>query len=535
MKKIALLCLMGFSTMLPAQELYEDFEDTRNAAYGFSNGFRFEYIPNVSTVGNPSATIGQYIRNAGVQFDVLIIESGPLADVSDYLSGAKTMSIDVYSPAAGIPIELTFEDTNTADCCNFPVGRHSNYVAVTTVANAWETLTFNLVYQPDPSVPNTGVERLVLLFNPNTFTGDSYFIDNFNGPERVSPPCAGVAEDLTVHGDFECQHNFGMIFKHGDLKAEANPSLVGNPSATAWRYIRNAGIDFDVIYGTFEGGSLDLAANGLMKMKVYDTNAPSDIIMSIQDGVGNVVIESTASTTASNVWQELTFDLSAAAGATNANAFVILYKPGVFSGDVVFFDDWRSESACNSSTPPTGQSHTVLSNRVRLDWTPQAGAVACQVQGKRLPTGPQPSVNILSAPINTTNVPFAIAGAGTTWTWRVRCACSITPLDVTAYSAYGDTFSIPVAREADLLDLELSVYPNPASTSLQLQFRSTVEGQGTYAVYDLMGRMVQSGNLILAASEQVTSLSTEGMENGLYLVEVRHGEQTLSKTFEVSR
>ncbi|GEM_PF-1082642 len=535
MKKIALLLLMGVSAMLPAQELYEDFEDTRNIDYGFSDGLRFEYIPNISLVGNPSATMGQYIRNGGAQFDVLVMESGPLANVSGYLTGAKTMTLDVYSPAAGIPVELTFEDTNTATCCNFPVGRHSNYVAVTTVANAWETLTFNFVSQPDPSVPNTGVERLVMLFNPNTFTGDSYFMDNFNGPERVSPPCAGVAEDLTVHGDFECQHNFGMIFKHGDLKSLANPSLVGNPSATSLRYIRNAGIDFDVIYGTFEGGSLDLAANGLMKMKVYDSNGPSSIIMSIQDGVGNVVIEATASTTASNVWEELTFDLSAAAGATNANAFVILYKPGVFSGDIVWFDDWRSESTCNSSTPPTGQSHTVLSNRVRLNWTPQTGAVACQVQGKRLPSGPQPSVNILSAPINTTNVPFATAGAGTTWTWRVRCACSITPLDVTAYSAYGDTFSIPAAREADLLDLELFVYPNPATTSLQVQYNSSVEGQGQYTVYDLMGRMVQSGNMAVALGNQVNSLSTEGLENGLYLIEVRVNDQTLSKTFEVSR
>ncbi len=536
MKKLTLLLslgLFGLTVGTTAQQLYDDFEDTRSVEYGFANGLRFEYIPNINPVGNPSLTIGQYIRNAGAQFDVLIMETGALQDLSPYLSGAKTITMDVYSPAAGIPLEITLEDTNTADCCNFPVGRHSTYVATTSVANAWETVTFSFATQPDPSVPNTAVERLVLLFNPNTFSGDNYFFDNFRGPERVTDPCGAVVEDLSIHGDFECQHNFGMIFKHGDLKRESNPSLVGNPSDNALRYIRNAGIDFDVIYGLFEGGALDLAAKGLMKMKVYDTNAPSDIIMSIQDAVGNIVVEVTASTTASNVWQELTFDLSAGVGGGPAEAFVILYKPGVFSGDLVFFDDWRSESSCSSASPPTAQTHTVLSNRVRLNWTPQSGAVACQVQGKRLPSGPQPSVNILSAPINTTNVPFSVAGAGTTWTWRVRCACSVSPLDVTAFTAYGDTFSIPVAREADLMDLSLVAFPNPTSAELMVQFSAEQEGQGLIAVYDMVGRLVMSEANVFMAGANQAQINTSALESGLYLLDVNLDGRSMTQTFEV--
>jgi hypothetical protein len=528
--------MLAFSSALQAQQLYDDFEDTRSVEYGFATGFRFEYIPNVSSIGNPSLTIGQYIRNAGAQFDVMIVESGQLADVSDYLSGAKTMTMDVYSPAAGIPIEITLEDTNTADCCNFPVGRHSNYIAFTTVANAWETLTFSLVSQPDPSVPNTAVERVVVLFNPNTFTGDNYFFDNFFGPELAADPCGSVVEDLSIHGDFECQHNFGMLFKHGDLKREPNPSSTGNPSANALRYIRNAGIDFDVIYGLFEGGALDLNARGLMKMKVYDTNAPSDIIMSIQDALGNVIVEATASTTASNTWEELSFDLSAGAGSPSAEAFVILYKPGIFSGDIVYFDDWRSESSCSIASPPTGQSHTLLSNRVRLDWTPQAGAVACQVQGKRLPSGPQPTQNVTGAVINTTSVPFSVAGSGTTWTWRVRCACSVSPTIVaTPFSPFGDTFSVPAAREADMLDLDLTLFPNPVVDQMQLSFQAETEGMGTMTVYDLLGRTVLAQEMAWAAGAVQLPLSLQGLDNGLYLVEVRAGERTLTQRVEVRR
>ncbi|MBI1194186.1 MAG: T9SS type A sorting domain-containing protein, partial [Bacteroidetes bacterium] len=71
--------------------------------------------------------------------------------------------------------------------------------------------------------------------------------------------------------------------------------------------------------------------------------------------------------------------------------------------------------------------------------------------------------------------------------------------------------------------------------SLQVQFNASVEGQGYYTVYDLMGRMVLSGNMPVALGNQVNTLSTEGLENGLYLIEVRVNDQTLSKTFEVSR
>lgn len=42
---------------------------------------------------------------------------------------------------------------------------------------------------------------------------------------------------------------------------------------------------------------------------------------------------------------------------------------------------------CSTDEVPTGQSHTVLGTVVRLDWVPQPGVVACQVEGQRLPTG----------------------------------------------------------------------------------------------------------------------------------------------------
>ena len=189
-------------------------------------------------------------------------------------------------------------------------------------------------------------------------------------------------------------------------------------------------------------------------------------------------------------------------------------------------------AGCSTASAPTGQTHTTLSNRVQLNWTPQSGAVACQVNGKRVPTGPQPSVNVTGAVINTTNVPFAVAGAGTTWTWRVRCACTTTPLAVSPYSAYGDTFSIPVAREANMLDLEASLYPNPAQNMLTVQFNSNQNQEATVVVMDLMGRVMDSKVISLSLGQQTMDLDVSEYANGMYFIRVGEAE---AMTFEVLR
>jgi hypothetical protein len=180
--------------------------------------------------------------------------------------------------------------------------------------------------------------------------------------------------------------------------------------------------------------------------------------------------------------------------------------------------------ACSSAVTPGNQSHTVLSNRVQLDWDPQPGAVACQVQGKRLPTGPSPSVNILGGDISTTNVPFTVAGAGTTWTWRVRCACSVSPLDVSGFSAYGDTFNIPLARQADRSVDLTGLFPNPASDQVTLTFEADAAGSMPLVMSDMLGRTVLSRTVSVNEGINRVSWNLPALSAGLYLVQVGDGD-----------
>ena len=78
-----------------------------------------------------------------------------------FTATATQMSINIYSPAAGIPVRLKVED------------RHDNTKSVetetlTTVANAWETLVFDFANQA------TGTAALNLAYN---YTMASVFFD----------------------------------------------------------------------------------------------------------------------------------------------------------------------------------------------------------------------------------------------------------------------------------------------------------------------------------------------------------------------
>ena len=113
-----------------AQEIWEDFDNPANVSYFFHDGTSFnESFANPNTSGvNSSALCGEYARNGGVLFDVIVMDpAGALLvdDVADYVSGSKTMSIKLYSPAAGIPVQITLEDRHVALPGNYPTGRHS--------------------------------------------------------------------------------------------------------------------------------------------------------------------------------------------------------------------------------------------------------------------------------------------------------------------------------------------------------------------------------------------------------------------------
>ncbi len=338
--------LLGSAPALQAQELWDDFDDRRQVDYGFIHGVFIEYQPNPNTSGsNTSPMAVRYLRNPVEVFDVIVANVGQLADISDYISGAKNLTLDVIAPAPGITVQITLEDSVAAGPVNYPVGRRAEFTAVSTTSGAWETLTFNLVNEPDPSVSNTAVNRAVLLVNPGTPAIQTWYFDNWFGPERASVSCIPASDDPLVFMDAECEQDLTFEFYHGQLRRTLNSvSSAANPSSHVLRYDRNVGEMDDIIIAYFPE-PLEPGGTTSLLMEVYDTNAPSVYVMALQTAGGADVVVISDSTLASegNQWVQLRYDLSGIAGSNTVERFVMLYKPGQFSVGRTYLDNIRLE------------------------------------------------------------------------------------------------------------------------------------------------------------------------------------------------
>ncbi|MEL6657587.1 MAG: T9SS type A sorting domain-containing protein [Bacteroidota bacterium] len=355
MKKLYFaLSILILAQGLIAQTTWDNFEDQRKGTYGFISGTFIPYFANPAPNGvNDSRVVAAYARNPGDAFDVIILDA-LMADLADYLSGAKQMSIDVWSPAPGLTVQITLENSVDALPDNFPTGRHSAYTAVTTATEEWETLTFGFVEQPDAGVSNTAVDRIVLLFEPNTNNGTQWYFDNLNGPELADDPCADAVLDATVFMDFECQQNVDFTFSHSGINFRriANPDQNGNMSDFVGSYIRNAAEEFDVIIARTEGIATLDAASTTLTLDVWDSAAPTEVRISLQQNLddGSEPVEAlgvSVSTSGSNAWETLSYDFSGAAGQS-FNQIVILFDPANFTADQYYFDNLQLGDPVNT-------------------------------------------------------------------------------------------------------------------------------------------------------------------------------------------
>lgn len=159
---------------------FENFDEPATASLGTYTGTYSEVNnPSVSGV-NTSALSGMYTRNASEQYDVLVYNVTNITDASRYTDKTKKFYMDVLTNApVGTEILLQLE-TSTATSTNYPSGRHSRYVGTVTAQNEWQRIAFELLDRPDASASDTGVEKMILLFASNSFTGDTYYYDNLD-------------------------------------------------------------------------------------------------------------------------------------------------------------------------------------------------------------------------------------------------------------------------------------------------------------------------------------------------------------------
>ena len=352
-------CYMMIILLLPffssSQILWDNFEETRIGYYDFVHGGMTTRMDNpLANNINSSELCAQYVRNPGETYDVIvIIANGPFLELTDYINGTKKMSVDVFSPGPGIPLQITLEDSSIAGATNYPDGRHSIYTGTTTATNEWETIEFEYDSRPDNSVADIDVTSLILLFDIGNNTNDTYYFDNLYGPE-FDNQCNGLTTDPSVDfSDWDCNWNLRFCpsntacnsydYISGWLNQKYNPNNTGiNTSKYCGEYTRNPDSNGeDVLVSYFANGNLDLSMNKYFNFKLY--GPPRPIYISFQDAAGSEIFAYNSALLSNNEWQQFSVDLSTVS-TSSISRFVLFLDQGVVNWDTYFLDDFNLSS-----------------------------------------------------------------------------------------------------------------------------------------------------------------------------------------------
>ena len=247
------------------------------------------------------------------------------------------MSIRVYSPAAGIPVRLKIEDhTNNT---------HSvETEALTTVANAWETLIFDFQYQA------TGTAAINLAY---TYDMASVFFDFGTGGtgktfywDDVKFLPVNIVTGLAIPIDFQSTslaYTF-TDFGGGGASVITNPQSSGiNTSTKVARMIKSAP---EVYGGSFLtlANPINFSTQKIFKVKVFSPRIGAKLLLKVENLTnGGISFEKEVATTTANTWEVLTFDFSAINTANSYQKLVFIFDLGtVGDGSANFtylFDD----------------------------------------------------------------------------------------------------------------------------------------------------------------------------------------------------
>lgn len=307
-----------------------------------SSGLNYDFVnfggANVSVINNPdasgintSAKVGRMVKGAPEGWAGSFIS---LVRPIDF-STKKLMKVKVHSPRAGAKLLLKVENQTNG-------GIFFEQEATTTVANAWEDLTF------DFSAINTAnsYQKVVLIFDLGTpGNGSANFTYYFDDIRQEEKPAAV----LGIPMDFESStltYNW-FNFDGGNATVVNNPFKTGiNTSNKVGKMVKGPG-------GQMWGGSfielpsaINFSGSKTLRMKVYAPRVGTKVLLKVENATnGGIAFEKEVSTTTANAWEDLTFDFSTINTANSYHKVVVIFDLGtVGDGSANFtyhFDDIR--------------------------------------------------------------------------------------------------------------------------------------------------------------------------------------------------
>ena len=245
------------------------------------------------------------------------------------------ITVRVYVPDVGTPVRLKLEDATDPT-------KSVEAQVVTSVANEWETLTFDFNVQAEGTAalnPSYTFDKVSIFFNFGTdgaTAGEkTYFWDDITfigGSGNGSPTGAAPAFSTTDFEPAGAPYTFGD-FGGGAVTVIDNPQSAGiNTSATVAQMQKFAGEVFGGSTLTLNG-EVDFSEGSTFTMKVFASRSV-EVLFKLE----GLNVERSV-THAGSGWEELSFDFAGDTGAdvTKISLFFDLGTVGDAGGDA---DNW---------------------------------------------------------------------------------------------------------------------------------------------------------------------------------------------------
>jgi hypothetical protein len=251
---------------------------------------------------------------------------------------ATQMTMRIYSPAKGLPIRLKVEDHND------PTKSVETEVK-TTVANAWETLTFDFSNQ----APGTAAisfaykyDKASVFFDFGTAGNGKVFYWDDVKCSAINATGPSIGLPLTFEST---SLNYAFTdFGGGNVTVVANPTAAGiNLSGKVAKMVKGPGEVYGGSYITLDK-PIDFSAGKTVKVKVFSPRVGAKLLLKVENlNDGGINFEKEVLTTKAGEWEELTFDYSAINTTKTYQKVVVIFDLGtVGNGSANFtfyFDD----------------------------------------------------------------------------------------------------------------------------------------------------------------------------------------------------
>lgn len=328
-----------------------DFETVgQTYSWGNFDGGDAQVIANPKSGGiNTSSKVTRMVKNAGQIWGGSVLT---LSSPIDF-SVNKVMRMKVWSPRVGAKVLLKVENSGNG-------GINFEKEVATTVANAWEDLTF------DYRTINTAnsYNNVVVIFDLGAMgDGSSNYTFYFDDLRQTSS-----IDELTLPLTFESTSlNYAFTdFNGGNVSVVNNPSATGiNGSAKVGKMVKYA----DQVWG----GSfitlakpIDFSTNKYMKMKVYSPRSGAKVLLKVENLTdGGISYEKEVTTTVSGGWEELTFDYTGINTANSYQKVVLIFDLGIMgdgsSNFTFYFDDIKTSATGEELAVPMTFESSALS------------------------------------------------------------------------------------------------------------------------------------------------------------------------------